>query len=344
MPITMKELARVAGVSRATVDRALNQRGRVNKETANRIQILAKSMNYEPNVAAKSLAVRHKDLKIGFIINRKGNDYFEDVLLGVNAAAKEISTFGISVNIQYASSGFEVNNQLELIDEMIKREYNAIAITPINDKQISAKLNDAIAKGIAVVAVTADIQTVDYLAYIGCNHEKAGRIAANIARLICNEKARIVVVIGSKKMLGHSKRLKGFQDNICSCSPDMTIVSIIENSDDDDVSYEMISNLLKQDSTIDFLFFATAGTVGGIRAVIDQNQQSNIKIVSFDLTAGSKYYLEQGIIEAVICQDPYNQGYSAIKVLSDYLLSNFKPKNNHIFSNASIILKESLSE
>lgn len=344
MAITMKELARIAGVSRATVDRALNQRGRVDKETANRIQILAKAMNYEPNVAAKSLAVRHKDLKIGFIINREGNDYFEDVLLGVNAAAKEISTFGISVNIQHASSGFEVNNQLELIDEMIKYEYNAIAITPINDKKISEKLNDAISKGIAIVAVTDDIQTVDYLAYIGCNNEKAGRIAANIAKLICHDKARIAVVIGSKKMLGHFKRLKSFQDSICSCSPEMTIVSILENSDNDAISYERVSNLLKRDSSIDFLFFAAAGTAGGIRAVIEQNKQNKIKIISFDLTAGNKHYLEQGIVQAVIYQDPYNQGYSAIKVLSNYLLSNYKPQNNHIFSNTSILLKESLSE
>ena len=61
MPITMKELAYMAGVSRATVDRVLNGRGRVNAETEQRIRALAEYMDYQPNIEAKSLAIRHKN-------------------------------------------------------------------------------------------------------------------------------------------------------------------------------------------------------------------------------------------------------------------------------------------
>ena len=58
MPITMQELADMAGVSRATVDRALNERGRVNQKTKDRICQLAKTMGYEPDLAAKLLPAR----------------------------------------------------------------------------------------------------------------------------------------------------------------------------------------------------------------------------------------------------------------------------------------------
>ena len=45
---TIKEIAEKAGVSRGTVDRALNNRGRVNPEVAERIFEIAREMNYQP--------------------------------------------------------------------------------------------------------------------------------------------------------------------------------------------------------------------------------------------------------------------------------------------------------
>ncbi|MGT9066275.1 LacI family DNA-binding transcriptional regulator, partial [Enterococcus faecalis] len=45
---TIKEIAEKAGVSRGTVDRALNNRGRINPEVAEKIKTIAKEMNYVP--------------------------------------------------------------------------------------------------------------------------------------------------------------------------------------------------------------------------------------------------------------------------------------------------------
>lgn len=338
----MKELAYVARVSRATVDRVLNNRGRVNQETADRIRKLAESMGYQPNIAAKSLAVRHKNLKIGFIINRTGNIFFEDVIKGAKKAAAEESTFGISVSIKYASQGFGVQEQISLIDEFVDKGYGALAITPINDQLIGHKLNDIIQNGIPVIAVTADITNVDYLAYIGCNHEKSGRIAANMVSLIMQGSAHIAIVIGSRKMLGHSQRLHGFEEAIRQQFPDLRLVSIVENNDDDITSYNRVTELIKQHPEIDMLYFATAGVEGGIRAIIDQEKVGAIKIISFDLTECTRRYLKKGIVSAVLCQDPFAQGYKAIKLLSEKLLSNIDPESTRLYTETSIYIKESL--
>ncbi len=340
MAITMKELAYMAGVSRATVDRVLNDRGGVNPETAQRINILAKSMGYKPNIAAKSLAKGMKDVKIGCIINRLGNTFFDDVIKGVMDASEELSRFGISVIIKDAK--LNVRQQLDLIDELIESNVNAIAITPINDNSIIEKLNQIIESGITVIALTADISNVNYLAYVGCNHERSGKIAADLVALMSNKSANVSIIAGSLKMLGHSQRIKGFRSIINKKYPLINIIHIIENEDDDIISYNKVSKLIQEDSSIDIMFFAGAGIKGGIRALIDNDCVNQIKILAFDLTETNRQYLSQGIISTLLCQEPYTQGYTAIKTLSDYLLYDIKPSNSRIYTRTEIMVSESL--
>lgn len=341
MSATMKDLAYMAGVSRATVYRALSGHGRVDPKTQMRICALAESMGYKPNLAAKSLANRHKNYKIGCIINSIGNNFFEDVIAGAKQAAEEYATFGISVIIK-ASKGFNVQTQLDLINDMLQNNVNAIAITPINDEVIIAKLNEVIEAGVIVVAVTADISGVDYLAYVGCNHEKSGRIAADLISLITNGKSVIGVIAGSLKMLGHKQRIDGLKAVIAQKYPHMNLCSIVENQDDNIISYNKVSQLLKDQPDVDVLFFVAAGTGGGIRAVIENGFADKVKIITFDLTETNRKYLSEGIISAVLCQEPFKQGYTAIKLISDYLISSQKPTSSKIYTQTQINVGESL--
>ena len=67
MKISMKEVAKQAGVSEATVSLALNNRPGVNPQTQKRIQELAKSMGYIPSITAQTLAKQKSGL-VGFIL------------------------------------------------------------------------------------------------------------------------------------------------------------------------------------------------------------------------------------------------------------------------------------
>lgn len=72
---TIKEIAALAGVSRGTVDRVLNDRGAVNPETAEKIRKIAKELDYKPNRAGLVLAAQKKRLKLGVILFSTGNPF-----------------------------------------------------------------------------------------------------------------------------------------------------------------------------------------------------------------------------------------------------------------------------
>lgn len=81
--------AEACGVSRGTVDRVLNNRGRVREEIADRVREKAKEFGYRPNTAGKALAARKKNYVIGVILTSEGVEFFEEVLNGIQKGQEE---------------------------------------------------------------------------------------------------------------------------------------------------------------------------------------------------------------------------------------------------------------
>ncbi|MDE7259843.1 MAG: LacI family DNA-binding transcriptional regulator, partial [Lachnospiraceae bacterium] len=87
---TIKEIAALAGVSRGTVDRVLNNRGSVNAQTRQKVLEIAQTLDYKPNKAGIVLAARKKNLKLGVVLLGLGTVFYDDILAGVNAKAEEL--------------------------------------------------------------------------------------------------------------------------------------------------------------------------------------------------------------------------------------------------------------
>ena len=68
MAVTLQQIAEAAGVSRGTVDRALNNRGRIRPEVEERIKRIAREMGYQPSRAGRALAMAKRKIRIGVIL------------------------------------------------------------------------------------------------------------------------------------------------------------------------------------------------------------------------------------------------------------------------------------
>lgn len=92
MGITSKQIAELVGVSRGTVDRALHRRGGVKPEIQRRVEMLAREYGYRPDRAGKALVTR-EPLRVGVILNSKGNPFYEEVRRGLTEALGAFSDF-----------------------------------------------------------------------------------------------------------------------------------------------------------------------------------------------------------------------------------------------------------
>ena len=86
--ITIKDIAREAGVSPQTVSRAINDKGEIRPETQERILRIAERMGYRPNRIARSLATR-RSRNIGLVVPDVANPFFASVARGIEDAAHD---------------------------------------------------------------------------------------------------------------------------------------------------------------------------------------------------------------------------------------------------------------
>jgi DNA-binding LacI/PurR family transcriptional regulator len=120
--ITIKELARQAGVSHSTVSRALNNHPALARETVERIQQLARELNYVPSHSARSLKTNRSHM-LGVIVHRIADPFYSEVLGGIQNVAHQ---FQYSVFVSASENDME--RQAALIRGMFGRQADALII------------------------------------------------------------------------------------------------------------------------------------------------------------------------------------------------------------------------
>lgn len=337
---TIKEIAALAGVSRGTVDRVLNNRGSVNPQTAEKIREIAQALDYKPNRAGLVLAAQKKRLKLGVILFSSENPFFMDVLVGVQAKAEELAGYNCTVLVKQIAMNAE--EQLLAIEELLAEEVNGIALAPYNDDSIRRRINQLYAEGIPVVTLNTDIEQSKRIAYVGSHYTRSGETAAGLMDLMTQGNVRVGIVTGSSNILCHTERIAGFTNTLLTRNPEASIVEIIENHDDEFESFEKTKDMLTRHPEINALFFAAGGVYGGCRSVTTLGRDREIRIVAFDKVPTTRELVENGIISATICQQPRLQGSKPLELLFTYLTTGELPDKEYHYVAVDIRIRENI--
>lgn len=335
---TIKEIAALAGVSRGTVDRVLNHRGSVNPATAERIEKIARELDYKPNVAGLVLAAQKKKLKLGVILFSPENPFYLDVFEGVSSKAEELAGYNCTLIVKQIASSVEA--QLSAIEELVAEEINGIALAPYNDSRIRDKINLLSEQGIPVVTLNTDIENTRRIAYVGSHYTKSGSTAAGLLRLMTHGEVHVGIITGSSNILCHTERIAGFTESLKPFSDTIHIAEIVEVHDDEFESYEKTTVLLKRHPEINALYFVAGGVYGGCRSVKALGLQNQMRIVAYDMVPTTKELLRQGIISAVICQQPKLQGSKPLALLFTYLTTGELPDREQHYVAVDIRIRE----
>lgn len=339
--MTIKEIAQLCGVSRGTVDRVINGRGKVKQETEQLILRVLNEKSYQKNIAGRALTIRKTAPMIGVVVSSLGNPFFDEVLLGMRQAQSELSDYGATMTIR-ALRGYDVASQLALIAELRQMGMAALVIQPINDDRVRDQIDELVDSGVPVVTVNTDIERSHRSCYIGSDYLLGGKTAAGLMGLVTGGEARLGVITGVDTLLGHVQRLYGFETHLTQRFPMVRIVARACGQDDEEICYSATIDMLKRNPEIDSLMIIAAGTDGVCRAVRELGLQDKVKIVAFDAVPQTQEMMRMGLIRAVVCQQPYEQGYRAVRCAFDQLLTGHKPSQDAMIMENQIRIVENL--
>lgn len=334
---TIKEIAELAGVSRGTVDRVLNNRGSVNEETAEKIRRIIRQLDYKPNRAGIALAAQKKKYLIGVILFSRKNPFFDDVMQGFSDKAEELSLYGCQISVKRVA--YHPEAQLSAIKACLKEGVQGLIITPYNDDSIREELNKLIRSGVPVITVNSDAEGVRRLAYVGSDYYNSGQAAGALMRLVTSGPVNLGIINGDNNILCHIQRVSGFVDKL-SGDARFKVISQGESLDDDEKAYELVSRMLEKHPDINAFYFTAAGVYGGCRAIAKFAPGRDIKVVTFDEVPSTVEMMQKEIITATICQEPYWQGSKSLELMFACLSDEQAEIKDSYYAELSVKIKE----
>ena len=196
--LSIKDIARLAGVSVATVSRVINQNGRFSKETERKVLDIIEQYNYRPNELARGLRV-HKAQVIGVIVPDITNEFFAHI---VKKIENELIKKG------YMAIICDTNDEVELEGEYIEM-LKALQIGGIIYVSGDQKINPI--ENIPAVYIDRQPNFADsqhFAAFIGSDNRQGGYIATK--RLLEAGKKKIAIVLQNKAIATQESRLNGY--------------------------------------------------------------------------------------------------------------------------------------
>ena len=208
MTVTIKDVAREANVSVATVSRALNGQGNVAEAVRSRVQDVADRLRYTPHHAARSLSSR-RTRTIGVVLPEVYGEFFSELIYGIDQVAREHG-----LHLLVSSYHGDPREQGDALRSMRGRVDGLLVMSPYDDAD--GHLADALTVLPDAVLISSQAVAPGQRQVGVDNHAGARAMVAHLAEL---GHRRIAFVAGPQGNHEAGERLRGYRDALAELLP-----------------------------------------------------------------------------------------------------------------------------
>lgn len=308
---TVRDIAKEAGVSLATVDRVLNSRPGVRARTVQQVQDAITKLGYVRDVYAANLA-RQRQYEF-VVVLPEGTSQF---LAGLHSALTEAANSPMADRMNVRICRVDPRDPQALARQqaaLLSENVDGVAImgdeTPLlRDMIIRLKEN-----GRSVVALITDQPNSPRDHFVGIDNRAAGRTAGVLmGRFVGQASGRVAVVVNSTQARDMVERRLGLDEVLSGGFPHIRPLASLEGHDDHELTARVMTRCLSAHPDIVGVYCAGAGLRGVVRAVDAMGLTGRVVVLGHDLTPYARSALSAGQLDAVIDQ---NRGHIARSVL-----------------------------
>ena len=216
---TVKEIARLAGVSIGTVDRVLHDRGEVSADTKAKIHTIIATLGYQPNILARQLA-RNKVYTFRAILPRADQDsgYWSLCLAGIRRAERDLAPYGTRLRVDEFDR-YDRASYRALLRDVVVEPGDGLLIAPVLPDDLVPAL-DRLGGGARVgragglvpyVFFDCDAQGASPVAAIGQDALRAGYLAGRMMSLLAKGSGPLVALSAHAGDRHIRLRIEGFE-------------------------------------------------------------------------------------------------------------------------------------
>jgi len=248
---------------------------------------------------------------VQLIVGVKDDPFYITMICGAQEEAKK-------QGVKFSSNGsaqWDVSQQRPIIDSVASTKPAALLISPVDSDALSPDLKQMQGAGTKVVLVDTTVSDSSIgVSRISSDNEAGGKTAADALAKEMGDKGSAIVISVKPGVSTTDARIKGFQDQIKSAHPNITLLPVQYDNDDPAKAAQLVQSTVAAHPDLAGVFADNVKTAEGVAAGVNQaGKKGAIKISAFDAGPQQVQDLKNGTVQVLIAQDPGNIGVQGVQ-------------------------------
>ena len=272
-----------------------------------------------------------------YVICKSSDSYWDNVRAGAVEAGEEMN---LRVIYEAPDTENDVAEQIRMIDDAIGAGANAIVIAPLDKDELNEALTRAKVADIPVLTIDSDVSFEGRRSCISTQNYSAGAVAARFVESMNLGEGTAAIITHSNTAQTAQERTIGFMEELSGKSAAGSAVPqqaaeaipgseksngsgnasglrVLETKNGEgnvQQSREAAIQLIKENPDLKLIYTTNQpGTMGACQAIEELGKENEVTLIGFDAFEGAATYIESGVLDAVVTQNPYNMGYLGVR-------------------------------
>jgi ribose transport system substrate-binding protein len=278
-------------------------------------------------------------LDIVLIQGVAGDEFYITMDCGAAAAAEEL---GVNYSVQ-GPSEFDPTEQIPIVEAVTAQQPDAILIAPTERTALAGPLQAAQDAGITVVLVDTIVDDPNIgISRIATDNVEGGRVAGEALVDLIGGEGTVFVNTTQPGVSTVEERVQGFEE-VIEGEPGIEYLGAEFNNDDPTRAAEITSAVLAANRDLAGIFATNLFSAeGAATALRDAGAQEQVQLVGFDASPGQVGQLEEGLVQALVAQNPREIGFQGVQTAVASLRG--EPFEEQITTPLTVVTQDNLDD
>ena len=253
---------------------------------------------------------------IALVMKTLTNPFFVEMEKGARQAETE---FDIQLIVKTAAQETSIEQQIEIVDELIRQQVDAIVIAPGDSLELIPVLKKAQDAGIIVINIDNRLDRdysqslgLENVPFISVDNQQGAYLSAKYISDLITTPTKAVVIEGIRSAQNAEDRktgaLQAFDENA-----NITLVATETANWKIDEGYEVTKSLFAAEPDIGAIFCANDMMALGALKYLEENGKSDVLVAAFDALREAREAIRAGTLAVTIDQQAATQGYMGVQ-------------------------------
>ncbi|MFI6353890.1 LacI family DNA-binding transcriptional regulator [Streptomyces sp. NPDC050743] len=296
-PFPIREIARQAGLSEATVDRVLNGRGGVRESTAQEVRRAIADLDRQRT----QVRLVGRTFMVDIVVQAPER-FSTAVRAALEAELPSLHPAVVRSRFHFRETG-PAAEQVRTLDRIARRGSQGVILKAPDVPEVTAAVGRLTAAGIPVVTLVTDLPASGRIGYVGSDNRAAGATAAYLTgQWLGDRPGHVLTSLSSGFFRNEEEREMGFRSVMRARHPERTLVEIAEGQGLDATQYDLVRAALERDPEIRAVYSIGGGNDATLRAFADLGRACAV-FIAHDLDHDNTRLLREHKLSAVLHHD-----------------------------------------